>query len=336
MRSNQREILFTSNEQARAVLGEVDSNLRYIEQQLPVLFYGHGLSLKARGENRYLAQAAHAIEYLKDLVAQGQTPSIVETQAALALFKKNVSAPASAAAAQTHSDKNKRAEESARPAAFLQTQHKKVFPRTASQKEFIKALLRCEITFGVGAAGTGKTYLSVAFALHLLQQGAVKKIIFCRPVLEAGEHLGFLPGDIKEKVAPYLRPLYDALFDLVPQQNAELYLHSGEIEIAPLAFMRGRSLNHSAIILDEAQNTTPEQMKMFLSRLGENSRMIIVGDPTQTDLPAKQPSGLEEALLVTKNIKAIAQITFPKEDIMRHPLVKEIIEAYDKNRKKIK
>jgi phosphate starvation-inducible protein PhoH and related proteins len=183
--------------------------------------------------------------------------------------------------------------------------------------------------FGVGPAGTGKTYLAVAYAAQLLERGLVERIVLTRPAVEAGERLGFLPGDMKEKVDPYLRPLYDALYDMMPADKVERAMTAGVIEIAPLAFMRGRTLAHSVIILDEAQNTTSMQMKMFLTRLGESGRMIITGDPSQIDLPNGQPSGLNEALRILEGVEGIAVAKFTGEDVVRHPLVQRIVTAYE-------
>lgn len=188
-----------------------------------------------------------------------------------------------------------------------------------------------ELVFGIGPAGTGKTYLAVAHAAMLLERGIIERIILSRPAVEAGEHLGFLPGDLKEKVDPYLRPLYDALYDMIPIEKVERILASGVIEIAPLAFMRGRTLAHAAIILDEAQNTTSMQMKMFLTRLGEGARMIVTGDISQIDLPKGQKSGLIEAIRILSNVENITIIRFDEKDVVRHPLVAAIVRAYDRD-----
>nr|CAE25891.1 possible phoH-like protein [Rhodopseudomonas palustris CGA009] len=201
--------------------------------------------------------------------------------------------------------------------------------RTAAQDSYIRALKRHELVFGVGPAGTGKTWLAVAHAAQLFERKEVDRIILSRPAVEAGERLGFLPGDLREKVDPYLRPIYDALYDLMDARIVERALQSGEIEIAPLAFMRGRTLTNAAIILDEAQNTTSMQMKMFLTRLGENSRMIITGDPSQVDLPNGQTSGLAEAARLLSGVEGIAQVQFRAEDVIRHELVARIVAAYE-------
>ena len=190
-----------------------------------------------------------------------------------------------------------------------------------------------ELVFGLGPAGTGKTYLAVALAVSMMLEGAIDKIILSRPAVEAGENLGFLPGDLKEKVDPYLRPLYDALYEMLPAEQVDKKLAAGEIEIAPLAFMRGRTLSNAFVILDEAQNTTPMQMKMFLTRLGENSRMVVNGDLSQVDLPRGTISGLKDALATLKNIKGISSVTFGAEDVLRHGLVAKIVCAYEKKSK---
>jgi phosphate starvation-inducible PhoH-like protein len=218
-------------------------------------------------------------------------------------------------------------------AAQISTRKKTIFARTPTQDAYMRALDRSELVFGVGPAGTGKTYLAVAHAAMLLERGLVERIILSRPAVEAGERLGFLPGDMKEKVDPYLRPLYDALYDMMPADKVERAITAGVIEIAPLAFMRGRTLAHSAVILDEAQNTTSMQMKMFLTRLGEGSRMIVTGDPSQIDLPPGQKSGLVEALRVLDDVESVIKVRFTQKDVVRHPLVAAIVNAYDRDAK---
>ncbi|MBX2806806.1 MAG: PhoH family protein [Hyphomicrobiales bacterium] len=215
-------------------------------------------------------------------------------------------------------------------AGQLRTRKKLISARTPMQSTYIDALKSTEMIFATGPAGTGKTYLAVAHAAARLERGDVERLILSRPAVEAGERLGFLPGDLKEKVDPYLRPLYDALYDVLPAEKVERELESGVIEIAPLAFMRGRTLSHAAIILDEAQNCTSMQMKMFLTRLGEGSQMVVTGDPSQIDLPAGMTSGLNEAIRLLESIDGIAHIPFSSADVVRHELVTKIVEAYDK------
>ena len=214
--------------------------------------------------------------------------------------------------------------------AQISTRRRTVMARTVTQDAYIRAFDRAELVFGIGPAGTGKTYLAVAYASAMVERGAAERIILSRPAVEAGERLGFLPGDMREKVDPYLRPLYDALYDMMPLDKVERGLQSGMIEVAPLAFMRGRTLSDAIVILDEAQNTTSMQMKMFLTRLGENSRMIVTGDPSQIDLPPGQVSGLVEAVDLLRGVAGIAQVRFTAADVVRHALVSRIVEAYDR------
>ncbi|HCP09298.1 MAG TPA: phosphate starvation-inducible protein PhoH, partial [Thermodesulfobacterium commune] len=219
---------------------------------------------------------------------------------------------------------------------FVTSGRKVITPKGITQKKYIEAIRRSEIVFGIGPAGTGKTYLAVAMAVSYLMKGEVNRLILVRPAVEAGEKLGFLPGDIAEKVNPYLRPLYDALYDMLSFDKVARLFQKGAIEIAPLAFMRGRTLNEAFIILDEAQNTTSEQMKMFLTRLGQNSKAVITGDVTQIDLPDPKKSGLLEAMEVLEGIEGISFIYFTKSDVVRHPIVQRIIEAYEKKEQKEK
>ncbi len=209
------------------------------------------------------------------------------------------------------------------------TKRKSIVPRTSNQMTYVDALRKKEMIYGVGPAGTGKTYLAVAVGVELYEKGMVERLIFCRPAVEAGEKLGFLPGDMRDKIDPYLRPIYDALHDFLGGERVEKMLERGEIEIAPLAFMRGRTLSHAYVVLDEAQNTTSTQMKMFLSRMGDNSRMIITGDPSQTDLINGEVSGLKESMEILHNIDEIAFIKFENADVVRHKLVGKILNAYD-------
>jgi phosphate starvation-inducible protein PhoH and related proteins len=211
----------------------------------------------------------------------------------------------------------------------VRTDRRSIIPRSPNQAAYLKALEERDLVFALGPAGTGKTYLAVAAAVSFMRQRRIERIILSRPAVEAGERLGFLPGDLKEKVDPYLRPLYDALQDMLPEGKLQTRIEQGQIEIAPLAFMRGRTLSHSFVILDEAQNTTPSQMKMFLTRLGEGSRMVVTGDPTQIDLPSGAPSGLADAAGKLKGIPEVGLVTFDRSDVVRHPLVTKIVEAYE-------
>jgi phosphate starvation-inducible PhoH-like protein len=215
------------------------------------------------------------------------------------------------------------------PTVMIRTRKKTIVPRSTTQTRYMECLARDDMIFALGPAGTGKTYLAVAQAVSQLVSGSVDRLILSRPAVEAGERLGFLPGDMKEKVDPYLRPLYDALYDMLPTEQVERRIASGEIEIAPIAFMRGRTLNDAFIILDEAQNTTPQQMKMFLTRFGMRSRMVICGDPNQTDLPPGVTSGLADAVSKLEGIAKLSMVRFGASDVVRHPLVGRIVEAYE-------
>ena len=312
---------FDNNDHARALYGQFDQNLALIEQRLGVDVRSKGNQVTIRGEPTATEQARRALDYLYDrLAAGGDEPDTSDVDGALRmavaaddqLSLPTIAAPSKLAAAQ------------------ISTRKKTVFARTPNQAAYIRALDRSELVFGVGPAGTGKTYLAVAHAAMLLERGAVERIILSRPAVEAGERLGFLPGDLKEKVDPYLRPLYDALYDMIPADKVERALAAGVIEIAPLAFMRGRTLANAAVILDEAQNTTTMQMKMFLTRLGENSTMIVTGDPSQVDLPLGAKSGLVEALHVLRDVSGIVTVRFTETDVVRHPLVAKIVSAYDR------
>jgi len=340
------EFIFADNAQARAVCGACDENLSLIEAAAAVRFYRRGNQLRLSGNEAAQQLALAALERLTVLAQAGHAPGRAETQGALAVLAANIAAPAlggaeSAAeaaeafiAAKTEAAKpaGKPASAAENPAfARIATRKKILYARSPAQNAYIKAMQAAQLIFGIGPAGTGKTYLAVAYAAALLEQGLVERIILSRPAVEAGERLGFLPGDMKEKIDPYLRPLYDALYDMMPAAKVERALNQGIIEIAPLAFMRGRTLAHAAIILDEAQNTTGMQMKMLLTRLGEGSHMVINGDPSQIDLPPGNVSGLMQAVNLLSGVENIAFVRFSDADVVRHPLVAAIIRAYAAN-----
>jgi phosphate starvation-inducible PhoH-like protein len=312
---------FDNNDHARALFGQFDENLATIEARLGVDVRSRGNQVSIRGEAVATEQARRALDYLYDrLHAGGNEPDTRDVEGALRMAvaaDDQLSLP----------DIDNRAKVTA---AQITTRKKTIFARTPTQDAYMRALERAELVFGVGPAGTGKTYLAVAHAAMLLERGQVDRIILSRPAVEAGERLGFLPGDMKEKVDPYLRPLYDALYDMIPGDKVERALAAGVIEIAPLAFMRGRTLSNAAVILDEAQNTTSMQMKMFLTRLGENARMIVTGDPSQVDLPPGQKSGLIEALAILRDVDGIITVRFNETDVVRHELVARIVTAYDR------
>ncbi|GAB1580444.1 PhoH family protein [Phyllobacterium phragmitis] len=316
-------LTFDNNRLASALFGQFDENLARIEQKLGVDVRSKGNQLSIRGEPGATEQARRTLDQLYSLVQKGHelTTSDVDGAIRMAIAADDqLTLP-------TMENKSKMA------AAQISTRKKTIFARTPTQDAYMRALDRSELVFGVGPAGTGKTYLAVAHAAMLLERGLVERIILSRPAVEAGERLGFLPGDMKEKVDPYLRPLYDALYDMMPADKVERALTAGVIEIAPLAFMRGRTLAHAAVILDEAQNTTSMQMKMFLTRLGENARMIVTGDPSQIDLPPGQKSGLVDALRILDGVPGIVTVRFSEADVVRHPLVAAIVTAYDRDAK---
>ena len=313
-------LTFDNNKLAGVLYGPFDENLARIEQKLGVDIHSKGNQLAIKGEPLAAEQARRALDYLYEIVQGGTELSASEVDGALRLAQAaddQLSLP-------TMEGKGKLA------AAQLSTRKRTVYARSPNQDAYMRALERAELVFGIGPAGTGKTFLAVAYAAMLLERGMVDRIVLSRPAVEAGERLGFLPGDMREKVDPYLRPLYDALYDMMPSDKVERALAADVIEIAPLAFMRGRTLNNAVVILDEAQNTTPMQMKMFLTRLGENGRMIVTGDPSQIDLPPNTRSGLVEALQVLRDVEGIVTVRFTEKDVVRHPLVAAIVDAYDR------
>ena len=312
-------LVFDDNRLIARLYGEFDQNLALIEQRLGVDAAARGNQVTVRGPHDNCARARDVLEALYARLQAGQelTQGDVEGAIRMALSLENQ------LALPTLEPKTRL------QLAQIVTRRKTVVARNPAQDAYIRAMDRASLVFGLGPAGTGKTYLAVAHAAALLERGEVARLILSRPAVEAGERLGFLPGDMREKIDPYLRPLYDALYDMMPPERVERALASGAIEVAPLAFMRGRTLANAAVILDEAQNTTSMQMKMFLTRLGENGRMIVTGDPSQIDLPHGQKSGLAEATRLLAGVSGIAQIVFDKSDVIRHPLVAQIVEAYD-------
>ena len=315
----QIDLAFDNNRLASALYGEFDQNLALLERRLGVDARARGNVVSLSGSAENLAQAKRVLETLYDQLLEGHHVQQGDVEGAIRM----------AALAEAQLPLPTMDESSRMRFARIATRKKSVVARTPMQDAYIRAMDRCELVFGVGPAGTGKTYLAVAFAAAMLERGDVERIILSRPAVEAGERLGFLPGDMKEKVDPYLRPLYDALYDMMPAEKVERGLQSGTIEVAPLAFMRGRTLAHAAIILDEAQNATAMQMKMFLTRLGEDSKMIVTGDPTQIDLRPGEVSGLIQATRILADVEGIAIIRFTGADVVRHRLVQRIVEAYE-------
>jgi phosphate starvation-inducible protein PhoH and related proteins len=320
--SNAAQIILTfdNNRHASALFGQFEENLAQIEKKLGVDIRSKGNQLTVSGEPSSTEKARRALDSLYAMIVAGHAITGSDVDGAVRMATASFDQPS----LPTMETKSRMS------LSQITTRKRTIHARTPTQNVYMRALDKAELVMGVGPAGTGKTYLAVAHAAMLLERGAVERIILSRPAVEAGERLGFLPGDMKEKVDPYLRPLYDALYDMMPGDKVERAIAAGVIEIAPLAFMRGRTLAHSAVILDEAQNTTAMQMKMFLTRLGENSRMIVTGDPSQIDLLPGQKSGLVEALDILTDVAGIEIVRFTQKDVVRHPLVAEIVNAYDK------
>jgi phosphate starvation-inducible PhoH-like protein len=317
---------FSNNSLLPQLFGEHNHHLQFLEETLSIRIgtRGNVVTLSGDQENAVL-EGARCLQALYERLEGGQDVSKADVMAALRMatlppHKENSPMPP---------EKPDALEDFNSKSLLVKTKRKFINPRSQRQAGYLKMLNQCELVFGVGPAGTGKTYLAVAKAVEMLMSGAVERIILSRPAVEAGEHLGFLPGDLKMKVDPYLRPLYDALDDMLPPEVVQKKIESNEIEIAPLAFMRGRTLANAFCILDEAQNATPVQLKMFLTRLGENSRMVVTGDLTQIDLPHPSKSGLSQALHLLKDIPEIGITQFSEDDVVRHPLVMKIVKMYN-------
>lgn len=311
-------LAFDDNRHASAVLGQYDQNIARVERRLGVSAHANGNRITLKGPQENCESARRVLENLYSRVKLGQHVTPGDVDGAIeesALQGSLFPAELEIARSQFH---------------HISTRKKgPVRARNAAQDQYIRALKRFELVFAEGPAGTGKTWLAVGHAVSLLEQGAVERLILSRPAVEAGERLGFLPGDMREKVDPYLRPIFDALHDFMDGRHVERGLQTGMIEVAPLAFMRGRTLANACVLLDEAQNATSMQMKMFLTRLGEGSRMIVNGDPTQTDLPPGQKSGLREAIHLTRGLEGIGHVVFAEGDVVRHDLVRRIVAAYE-------
>jgi len=307
-----RTLRFDDNPLCALLFGQHHEHLALIEQQIPATLAARGNVVTISGEPAAVDAVAAVLQELYRRLEAGLEIDRNEVDAALRMVRRG-----SADAIGFPGDD-----------VLIRTDKRRISPRSPAQAAFLRAMQRQDLVFGIGPAGTGKTYLAVAAGVSLLKQRVVERLILSRPAVEAGERLGFLPGDMKDKVDPYLRPLYDALQDMLPEGKLGAKLESAQIEIAPLAFMRGRTLSNAFVILDEGQNTTPSQMKMFLTRLGENSRMVVTGDPTQDDLPPGTTSGLNDAIGKLDNLRDIAVIRFTERDIVRHPLVETILDAY--------
>ena len=325
---NSKEVLITygnddsinvnifNNKILMEIVGSFDNNLKELEKISGSKIYFRGNSIAIKGDKDKNEKVKNAIEYLID---RFRTDKQIDRNDIIASLN-------------TDMVKDMKNQSTVQPLEeVIKTPKRSVIPRSKKQKEYVRSLKTNQITISLGPAGTGKTYLAVAVALTMLLEKKVERIILSRPAVEAGERLGFLPGDMKDKIDPYLRPLYDSLYDLLDYDRIQRKIESGAIEIAPLAFMRGRTLKNSFAILDEAQNATETQIKMFLTRIGENSKLVVNGDPSQVDLPNKNQSGLIKSQAILKSIKEISVINFDHHDVVRHTLVTKIVEAYHKN-----
>jgi phosphate starvation-inducible PhoH-like protein len=310
-----RQILLDDNSEAIALFGKFDENLKIIEKNFPVKLVARGNSLQVTGDRVTAEQVMKLVEHLKAVYRENAGIGLPDVKYAIRLIKEG---------------KEAKLGEMLHDLIGITARGKQIKPKTLGQKLYVEAIRGNDLVFGIGPAGTGKTYLAVAMAVTALKNREVNRIILTRPAIEAGEKLGFLPGDLQDKVDPYLRPLYDSLYDIVGVETFQKYMERGIIEVAPLAYMRGRTLDDSFVILDEAQNTTPEQMKMLLTRFGFGSKAVITGDITQMDLPPGQYSGLEHARFILGAIEGIAFIYFSDRDVVRHELVQKIIKAYEK------
>jgi len=317
--SSQLELAFEDNKLVAQLYGDFDQNLALIEQRLSVQATPRGNHVMLKGGATSVDQARRVLESLYEQLEEGQQVDVATVDGVIRMVETEDSQ-----LTLPTLEKKGRVR-----MAQIATRKATIVARTPAQDAYMRAMDRSELVFGVGPAGTGKTYLAVAHAATLLERGDINRIILSRPAVEAGERLGFLPGDMKEKVDPYLRPLYDALYDMMRPEHVERCITSGIIEVAPLAFMRGRTLANAVVILDEAQNTTSMQMKMFLTRLGENSKMIVTGDPTQVDLPRGEKSGLIEAVDLLDGIEGVHVSRFNDKDVVRHALVGRIVRAYE-------
>ncbi len=306
------KLVFEDNSVLSALFGELNANLTHLESKLKVKINSRGNEVLMEGEDDRIAK--QVLQNLYELAAKGKPTRIQEVDDELR-FASNTQK------SMANGDGK----------IVIKTLKKTIAARSPMQHEYLSTVFNKDLTFGAGPAGTGKTYLAVAAAVEMLLRNDVERIILSRPAVEAGEKLGFLPGDLNSKLDPYLRPLYDALFEMMPQEHINKLMETGEIEIAPLAFMRGRTLSNSFIILDEAQNTTPAQMKMFLTRLGMGSKMVVTGDVSQIDLPGKQKSGLIDAMGKLEKVEDIGKINFTHVDVVRHPLAAKVVDVYERS-----
>lgn len=317
-REQELKIVFKDQEESLNLLGRLDENLYLLEDSFEVSLVPRGDSLVIQGQPRDAKRLVYLVEQLRELWGKGHTLSPQEFKYAVQLVKQ---------------EEGHKLGELFSELVFMTARGRRIKPKTLGQRSYVNAIRHNDIVFSIGPAGTGKTYLAMAMAVSALKNKEVQRLVLTRPAVEAGEHLGFLPGDLQEKVDPYLRPLYDALFDLLGEETFARYKERGTIEVAPLAYMRGRTLDDSFIILDEAQNSTMEQMKMFLTRMGFESKAVITGDITQVDLPRGKSSGLAVVPEILKGIPGIEIVYLTRRDVVRHPLVQRIIKAYEEYEK---
>ena len=309
----EKNVKLHNDEEVSLLFGRHDENLKFIEKELAIKIISRGKNLTIKGNEKDVRLAGRFVQDLAEVIRQGGSLKREDLKCALSALKQDD-------ALELRDIYLDRVE--------VMSKRQFITPKTQGQKKYLEAIRLNDITFGIGPAGTGKTYLAMAMAVSALKKQQVGRIILTRPAVEAGESLGFLPGDLSEKITPYLRPLYDALYDMMEPDKVQAYLEKGIIEVAPLGYMRGRTLNDSFIILDEAQNSTPEQMKMFLTRLGFDAKAVITGDITQVDLPTHRSSGLIQVQAILKNVPGISFIYLHEQDVARHELIQEIIKAY--------
>lgn len=317
--SRTHTIEFRKNDLLPLLFGEHNAHLNYLEEKLGIRIADRGGELTLSGDESAVNTAESVLNSLWKKIEKNREIGKAEIDAELRFMQDDKETKAKNGKMSKHN-------------ILIETKKKSIAPRSPNQEVYVRTILENEMVFGLGPAGTGKTYLAVAMAVSAFLEGKVERLIFCRPAVEAGERLGFLPGDMKDKVDPYLRPIYDALHDMLPYDFMIKKIETGDIEIAPLAFMRGRTLSNAFVIVDEAQNTTTTQMKMLLTRLGESSRMVINGDLSQTDLPVGVKSGLRDAVEILEDVDDIKFIKFGKDDVIRHKLVSKIVNAYDEKK----